>query len=39
MFEVVDHYTEKGVLTAVDGDRPVPEVTDDLLRAIAQPAS
>lgn len=39
MFEVVDHYTEKGVLTAVDGDRPVPDVTDDLLRAMAQPAS
>ena len=37
MFEVVDHYTESGVLSAVDGGRSVAEVTDELLRAIAQP--
>jgi adenylate kinase len=39
MYEVVDHYTDRGVLTAVDGDREVAEVTEALLRAITQPAS
>ncbi len=39
MYEVVDYYTERGVLTAVDGDRSIDEVTDALLRAITQPAS
>ncbi len=38
MFEVVDHYTDRDVLSTVDGDRPVAEVTDDLLRTVAQPA-
>jgi hypothetical protein len=38
MFEVVDYYTDRGVLSPVDGDRPMDEVTDDLMRAIAQPA-
>ena len=28
----------RGVLSAVDGDQPVDEVTDALMRAIAQPA-
>jgi adenylate kinase len=39
MYEVVDHYTDRGVLTAVDGDAPVEDVTDALLRAISQPAT
>jgi adenylate kinase len=39
MFEVVDHYTDRGVLSTVDGARPVAEVADSLLRAIAQPAT
>lgn len=38
MFEVVDHYADRGVLSTIKGDRPVDEVTDALLRAIAQPA-
>jgi adenylate kinase len=38
MFEVVDYYAERGVLSAVDGDQAVEVVTDALLRAIAQPA-
>ena len=38
MFEVVDYYSDRGVLSAVDGDHPVDEVTDELMRAIAQPA-
>jgi adenylate kinase len=37
MYEVVDYYTEKGILTAVDGERPVAEVTEALLRAVALP--
>jgi len=39
MYEVIDYYADRGVLSAVDGDRPIDEVTDALLRAIAQPAS
>ncbi len=39
MFEVVDHYAERGVLHTVDGDQPVSEVTEALLRAVVQPAS
>ena len=38
MYEVVDYYADRGVLSTVDGDRPMAEVTDELLRAIAQPA-
>jgi len=38
MFEVVDYYTDRGVLSPVDGDRAMNEVTDELLRAIAAPA-
>ncbi len=38
MFEVVDHYSERGVLSTIDGDRPVAQVTDELLRAVASPA-
>jgi adenylate kinase len=37
MYEVVDYYTERGVLTAVDGEGPVAEVTEALLRAVQQP--
>jgi adenylate kinase len=35
MYEVVDHYAERGALIAVRGDRPIDEVTQDLLHAIA----
>lgn len=38
MYEVVDHYADRDVLSTVDGERQVAEVTDALLRAIAQPA-
>jgi adenylate kinase len=38
MFEVVDYYAERGVLSSVDGDAPIEAVTEALLRAIAQPA-
>ena len=38
MYEVVDYYTDRGVLSTVDGAREVPDVTDALLHAIAQPA-
>jgi adenylate kinase len=38
MYEVVDYYTDRGVLSTVDGEQDVAEVTDALLRAIAQPA-
>jgi adenylate kinase len=33
MYEVVDHYAERGALCAVRGDRPIDEVTSDLLHA------
>ena len=36
MYEVVDYYADREVLTAVDGDRPVAEVNEALQRAIAQ---
>jgi adenylate kinase len=38
MFEVVDYYADRGVLSTVDGEQPVEAVTEALLRAIAQPA-
>lgn len=38
MYEVVDYYTDHGVVSTVDGAREVAEVTDALLHAIAQPA-
>jgi adenylate kinase len=38
MYEVVDYYTDRGVLSTVNGEGKVDEVTDALLRAIAQPA-
>ncbi|HXX60670.1 MAG TPA: nucleoside monophosphate kinase [Candidatus Sulfotelmatobacter sp.] len=37
MYEVIDYYTERGVLTAVDGEGPVADVSEALLRAVAQP--
>jgi adenylate kinase len=38
MYDVVDYYTERGLLTAVDGEGPIEDVTEALLRALAQPA-
>lgn len=38
MFEVVDYYSDRGVLSTIDGDGVVSDVTDALLHAIAQPA-
>lgn len=38
MYEVVDHYTERGILTAVDGEQSIEQVAEVLLRAITQPA-
>jgi adenylate kinase family enzyme len=38
MYEVVDYYTDKGVLFTVDGEQEIGQVTEALLRAIAQPA-
>ena len=38
MYEVVDHYAETGVLCAVRGDRPIDEVTADLLRVTGRAA-
>ena len=38
MYDVVDHYTERGVLTAVDGEQSIEQVTEALLRAMTQPA-
>jgi len=37
MYEVVDYYTERGVLSTVDGDQSIEEVSNALTRAIAQP--
>jgi adenylate kinase len=39
MFDVVDHYNGTGALRAIRGDRPVDEVTEELLRSIAPRAS
>jgi len=38
MYEVIDYYKDRGVLNTVKGDRPMAQVTDDLMHAIAQPA-
>ena len=38
MYEVVDYYTDRGVLSTGDGEQDVADVTDALLRAITQPA-
>jgi adenylate kinase len=37
MYEVVDYYAEQGVLSTVKGDQSIDEVSDALMRAIAQP--
>jgi adenylate kinase len=34
MYEVIDYYADRGVLCSVRGDKPVEEVTDDLLSAL-----
>jgi adenylate kinase len=36
MFEVVDHYAEQGILSAVRGDRPIEQVAADLLQATSR---
>ena len=38
MYEVVDYYADRGVLSTVNGEGSVDDVTDALLHAIAQPA-
>lgn len=38
MYEVVDYYADRGVLSIVDGDKSIDEVSDALMRAIALPA-
>jgi len=38
MFEVIDYYKDRGVLSSVEGDRPMNEVTLALLHCVAQPA-
>jgi adenylate kinase len=38
MYDVIDYYTDRGVLSAVQGDKEIDEVTDELMRTIAQPA-
>ena len=35
LLEVVDHYRPTGVLRTVDGRRPIDEVTDALIAALA----
>ena len=37
MYEVVDYYAQHGVLSTVDANRSIDEVSDALIRAIAQP--
>jgi adenylate kinase len=37
MYEVVDYYAEHGMLSTVDANRSIDEVSDALIRAIAQP--
>jgi adenylate kinase len=34
MYEVIDHYADAGVLSAVQGDQPIDEVTADLRRCL-----
>jgi adenylate kinase len=35
MYEVIDYYADRGVLNTVQGDRPMDEVTEELLHAVA----
>jgi adenylate kinase len=34
LYEVVDHYRERGILSVIDGTRSIPEVTADILRLL-----
>lgn len=34
MYEVIDYYTDRGVLSTVQGDKPMDNVTDQLMHAI-----
>jgi adenylate kinase len=38
MYEVADYYSERGLLSTIQGDALIEQVTEALLRAIAQPA-
>ena len=38
MYEVVDYYSENGRLSTVNGEESIKDVSDALMRAIAQPA-
>jgi len=38
MYEVVDYYADHGVLSTVDANQPIDDVSEALMRAIAQPA-
>jgi adenylate kinase len=38
MFEVVDYYADRGVLSNVDGAQPLDQVTEALVRLMASPA-
>lgn len=35
MYEVIDYYTDRDVLSTVRGDRPIDEVTEELMHALA----
>lgn len=37
MYEVIDYYAERGVLNTVDGEQPIEDVTEALLRVVGQP--
>jgi adenylate kinase len=41
MYEVIDHYADAGVLSAVAGDRPIDEISEEVIRlaslAMARP--
>ena len=39
MYEVVDHYTDRGVIVGVNGEGPIDQVTEDVMREIAPPAA
>jgi adenylate kinase len=38
MYEVIDHYRSRDVLAAVDGEQPIDDVADALLRVVTAPA-
>jgi len=38
MYEVVDYYADHGVLSTVDANQPIDDVSEALMRAIALPA-